>query len=66
MKESIDKIVEPLFTTRKNMGIAVGILTSSKKMTFGYGYISERQQVTSEATTLFEIGSILKFSQAHS
>jgi CubicO group peptidase (beta-lactamase class C family) len=60
MKDAIDKLVEPLFSTRKNMGVVVGILTQSENKTFGYGYISEKRQISSDATTIFEIGSITK------
>jgi CubicO group peptidase (beta-lactamase class C family) len=60
VKQVLDRIVSPLLTARKNIGLAVGVIAHDQRHIFGYGTLSNTRTDLIDGTTLFEIGSVTK------
>src|SRR5262249_16991988 len=60
VKQVLDRIVSPLLTARKNIGLAVGVIAHDQRHIFGYGTLSNARMDPIDGTTLFEIGSVTK------
>ena len=56
----IDRIVQPLISEKKSVGIAVGTISGEGRQVFGYGRKSLKTDEQPGGDTLFEIGSITK------
>jgi CubicO group peptidase (beta-lactamase class C family) len=59
-KAEVDKIISPLISKGKSVGISVGIICGEDNAVFGYGKVELGSNICPNGDTIYEIGSITK------
>jgi len=60
MKKVVDSLVSPMVTSRRHVGITVGIINGDKRWVLSYGRKALGDDTPPNADTLYEIGSVTK------
>jgi CubicO group peptidase (beta-lactamase class C family) len=60
LKSTIEKFIKPIISSKKAVGLSVGIISGGQKAVFGYGKVRSDSNEVPNGNTIYEIGSITK------
>lgn len=60
LDKKIDSLVRGHWSSKKNVGLSIGLIQSGKQFTYGYGTIKVNSGIIPDKQTVMEIGSITK------
>ena len=60
LRKKVDDLAGPYVRSKRNVGLAVGLLSGDESLVLGYGKVARDDQRTPDGHTVFEIGSVTK------
>ena len=60
LRKKVDDLAGPYVRSKRNVGLAVGLLAGDESLVLGYGKVARDDRRTPDGHTVFEIGSVTK------